>query len=259
MVAKKESGEIVIHTVDTGTLEFCVLGTTPHICHRLSQKAWMELLAPHGRKNASEKESTLKHDPLKEFRDSPYRMADKKAPTVLAILPSMFKGAMETAALDVPGAKKAQIGRLVTVEWANQPLYGIPRVFMAIVRSSDINKTPDVRTRAILPEWACRLKVSFPRPILREQSLTNLLAAAGRYSGVGDWRQEKGSGSFGSFKLVSADDPDFKRIVATCGRKEQQEALDNPVAYNDETSEMLAWFNVELARRGFKVAGKVAA
>ena len=125
---------------------------------------------------------------------------------------------------------------------------------MAITRSADMNRTPDVRTRAILPEWACKLRITFTKPILREQSIANLLAAAGFQSGVGDWRQEKGSGSYGSFKLVSADDKDFLRIVKTQGRKVQQDALDTPIAYNSETEEMLAWFNVETKRRGFKVA-----
>lgn len=254
MPVKKDEGEIIIQTVDKGSLEFCILGTSPLIMNRMSQKVWFELLAPKGKKTAVEKSSSLKHDPIKEFRDSPYRMADPKAPTLLAILPTAFKRAMGTAALDTPGAKKAQIGRLVYVEGEQLPVYGVPKVFMAITRSADMNRTPDVRTRAILPEWACRLRITFTKPILREQSISNLLAAAGFQSGVGDWRQEKGSGSYGSFELVSADNADFKRIVATQGRKAQTEAMENPLAHNDETSEMLAWFNVEIKRRGFKVA-----
>lgn len=245
--------EISITEVVEGQMDFCILGTSPLICNRMAQKAWFELLAPK-KKTAADKAANMKHDPLGEFRASPYRMANEDAPTVLAVLPTMFKKAMGTAALDMPGTKKAQIGRLVSVDWDAMSVWGVPHVFMAITRSADINKTPDVRTRAILPEWACRLSVRFQKPILREQSVANLLAAAGRLSGVGDWRQEKGSGSYGAFKLVSADDKDFLRIIKTGGRNAQQEALDNPIPYNDETSEMLAWFEVELKRRGFKVA-----
>ena len=84
---------------------------------------------------------------------------------------------------------------------------------MSITRSADKNRTPDVRTRAILPEWACKLRIAYTKPILREQAIFNLLAAAGLQSGVGDWRQEKGSGSYGAFKLVNADDPDFLRNI----------------------------------------------
>lgn len=248
------SSEIQVIEVVKGQIDFCILGTSPLIMNRMSQKVWHELLAPKGKKNAAEKASSLKHDPIKEFRDSPYIIENKAAPSLLGILPTAFKGAMLTAALDMPGTKRTQMGRLLTVDWDMQPVYGVPKVFMSITRSADMNKTPDVRTRAILPEWACRLTVTFNKPILREQSVANLLAAAGMQSGVGDWRQEKGSGSFGAFKLVSNDDKDFLRIVKTMGRTAQQEAIDNPIAYNAETEEMLAWFDVEIKRRGFKVA-----
>lgn len=250
--AKTVETEISVNEVVEGEMTFCVLGTSPFICNRMSQKAWQELLAPQ-KKTAADKAANMKHDPLREFRDSPYRMASPEAPTVLAVLPSMFKQAMGTAALRLPGVRKTEILQLVNVQWENMPVYGVPKVFMAITRSADMNKTPDVRTRAILPEWACKLTVRYTKPIIREQAVANLLASAGRISGVGDWRQEKGSGSYGAFKLVSADDADFLRVTQM-GRAAQQEALDNPQAHNDETDEMLAWFDVELRRRGFKVA-----
>lgn len=246
--------EVTIIEIEQGRIDFCILGTSPLIMNRMSQKVLHELLAPKGKKNAAEKASTMKHNPIEEFRASPYIMTDPKAPTLLAILPTAFKRAMGTAALDMPGANKTQIGRLVSVEWAMQPVYGRPFIFMAVTRSADMNKTPDVRTRAILPEWACKLSITFRKPIIREQSITNLLAAAGFQSGVGDWRQEKGSGSYGAFKIVPADDADFKRIVKTQARAAQEEALANPEPYDAETGEMLSWFDVEMKRRGFKVA-----
>jgi hypothetical protein len=250
--ASNESIDIV--QIEKATMDFFILGTSPLIMNRMSQKVWHELLAPKGKKNAAEKASTLKHDPLQEFRDSPYRMADPDAPTLLGILPTAFKRAMGTAALDLPGTQKTQILRLIYVHGEMTPVFGIPKVFMAITRSADIKKTPDVRTRAILPEWACKISISFTKPLLRDQAIANLLGAAGVNSGVGDWRQEKGSGSYGAFAVVGPDHPDFQRIVSTQGRQAQAEALDNPVAHDDETSEMLAWFDVEIKRRGFKVA-----
>lgn len=248
------SGEVVIVEMARGVMDFCIVGKSPLILNRMAEKARMELLAPKGRKTAADKAGSLKHDPLEEFRASPYTMASASAPTLLAVLPTAFKAAMASAALDLPGAKKAQIGRLVSVEWDKMPLYGIPKLFMAVTRSADINKTPDIRTRAIVPEWACMLRVTFMKPILREQSVVNLLAAAGELSGIGDWRQQKGSGSFGSFRLASADDPEFLRIVEGGGRAAQQQAMDNPEPYDQETSDLMNWFGVEMRRRGFKVA-----
>jgi len=248
------TSEIQILEINTGRLEVCIKGTSPLILNRMSQKVWFELLAPKGRKTASEKASSMKHDPIQEFRNSPYIINDPNAQTLLGVMASGFKGAMGTAALRTPGVKKTEIAQLVYVPGQFVEVFGLPKVFMSIVRSADMNKTPDVRTRAILPEWACRLTVTFVKPALRETSIANLLAAAGIISGIGDWRQEKGRGSFGSFVLCDPDDADFKRIVSTMGREAQQNALDEPQAYNDETSEMLAWFDVEMKRRGFKVA-----
>lgn len=254
-IQKQTQTEVSILELEQGEMEFCILGTTPLIMNRMSQKAWRELLAPKGRKNAAEKASSLKHDPVKEFRDSPYVLQDPDAPALLGVLATAFKGAMGTAAMDMPGVAKTQIKRMVYVEGELLPVFGIPKLFMAITRSSDMNRTPDVRTRAILPEWACKVKVRFTKPQLREQGIANLLAAAGFTSGVGDWRQEKGSGTYGSFKLVSADNPDFKRITETQGRFAQELALDIPEPYDLETAEMLEWFSVESKARGFKPTG----
>ena len=255
MATTKQSVEVFdIPEIVRGRIQVCILGTSPLLCNRMPEKAMRQLLAPPARRSKSQMEATMKHEPILEFRASPYILRDPKAPTLLAMLPTALKSAMRTAALDLPGAKKAQVGRLVQVNWDRQPVFGIPKLHMAIVRNSDINHTPDVRTRACLKEWACKFEVSFTKTILREQSILNLIVAAGMQSGIGDWRQEKGSGSYGSFEIVAPDHPDFVRIVKTGGRKAQQEAMDNPECYDEESAELMAWYEPEMKRRGFKVA-----
>ena len=253
---KEESVEIL--EVKRGEIAFCILGTTPLIHNRMSQKVWRELLAPKGRKTAAEKASQMKHDPITEYQDSPYRIDDPKAPTAIGLLASMFKESMKSAALDLPGAKKAVIGRLVYVEGETIPVWGIPQLFMSVTRSADINRTPDVRTRAICPEWATVVRMKYVQPILRDQAIINLMAAAGLQSGVGDWRQQKGSGNYGCFEIVSENDPRFQAIIKKQGRVAQQKALDKPVAYDAQSEEMLKWFEVEKKRRGFKEVSKAA-
>jgi hypothetical protein len=252
MATAAKSVEISVLEVSRGNMEFCILGTSPLIMNRMANKGVHELLAPK-RKTAADKAGSLKHDPIREFRDSAYRMPGDNPPALLAMMTTAFKGGMRTASMDIPGASKTQTGRLVYMPGEYQPIFGIPRLFMSVVRSADMNRTPDVRTRVIVPEWACRLSVVFTKPMLKEQSVANLLAAAGMSAGVGDWRQEKGSGSYGSFKLVGEDDPDFVRITSKQGRAAQQEAMDFPVPYNEETAEMLSWFSAEMARRGVEV------
>lgn len=254
-MAKKnhDEGTIDILKVNHGKFHVCILGTTPLILNRMSEKARHELLMPKGRKTSAEKAANLKHNPIDEFRASPYTDVREDAPTYLQHLSTAFKKAMMGAALDIPGAKKAQIGRLTWVEGERISIYGVPQMFMSVVRSADMNRTPDIRSRAIVPKWACRLSVSFVQPILREQSVVNLLASAGITQGIGDWRNEKGSGTYGQFTLVDADDAEFNHIMKTGGRDAQVAAMEDFEFYDDETRELYSWFEVESKRRGFKV------
>lgn len=238
--------------VERGDLEVCVLGSSPLILNRMSEKAKRELLMPKGRKTMVERATSLKHNPMEEYRASAYTMPSETAPTLLAILATSFKGAMATAALDLPGAKKSQIGRLTYVNGDRVPVFGVPQLFMSVTRSADMNKTPDVRTRAIVPQWACRLHITYIKPLMRQQAVVNLLAAAGLTIGVGDWRPEKGKGNYGQFEIVGEDDPRYTAILKAGGRKPQQAAIDNPVCYDDETTSLLSWFDDELAKRSLR-------
>lgn len=234
--------------VQRGLLEVHLVGDSALICNRMSQKAARELLNPHGRKTAMEKKTSVKHVPVEEFRNSAYRL-ENGAPTEIGFPAGGFKKSMTTAALDIPGASKAQIGRLVWVRGELIPIYGVPELFMAIVRSSDIARTPDVRTRAIVPKWACKLSIEFAMPLITAQAVLNLLAAGGITSGIGDWRNEKGSASFGQFSIVDAEDPAYLEIVASGGRTAQAAAFAAPVCHDHETAELLSWYDEEMVRR----------
>jgi len=68
----------------------------------------------------------------------------------------------------------------------------------------------------------------------------------------GDWRPEKGAGDFGQFRIANDDESELLDILAGGGRQAQIAAMKDPVPYDLETSELLAWYDVEAARRGFK-------
>jgi hypothetical protein len=252
---QKPDAEISVLEITQSDIEFCVLGTSPLIFNRMSEKAKRELLLPKGRKTKADRSQSLKHEPVEEFRASVYRRIDDGGPTRLVFPSTAFKGAMAAAALDLPGARKSEIGRLVYVVGDKVDIYGVPKLLMSVVRSADPNKTPDIRTRAIVAEWACRVRVRFVMPRLREQTVANLLAASGVTVGVGDFRQEKGKGSYGQFSLVGAEDADFARIVAAGGREAQDDGLARPEPYDLETEELLSWFGAEIVQ----LTGKKAA
>lgn len=250
--AKKTAEEITVITVGTELLTYNVLGTSPLILNAMSQKTRQQLILPPKKKNTAEKTSTLKHVPMEEYRASAYKSQGDTAPTRLLMMSTAFKNALRSVALDLPGATKAQLGRLAFVEGVYVHVYGVPQLFMSVVRNSDMAHTPDVRTRAIVPEWACQVAIRIMTPMLNATEVDKLFGAAGMMRGVGDWRPEKGSGSFGQFSLVAEDDPRFVAIVDGGGREAQDAALDNPACYDGETAELLTWFDAEVKRRGFK-------
>ena len=251
MANSKADKSINVLEVTRGSFATCVVGTSPLIFNRVSQKSMAPLLLPSGRKTTAERAGTLKHDPLREYRDSPYVSRDEdNRPTRLQLLGSMFKRSMETAALDLPGARKAQISRLLSVPDERIDLYGVPQMFMAVARSSDINHTPDVRTRAIVPRWCCIVPIVYAVPILSEHTSMQVLNMAGMVSGVGDWRIQRG-GSYGGFRLCGDDDPEFRELQRY-GLAAQDAALKDPLCYNEETDTLYAWYQAEVKRRGFK-------
>jgi hypothetical protein len=244
---KKQEEQVAIQELHFSTLKCHILGTSALIMHRFPFKAWQELIYPSIRENRASLEQKLKHDPWSEYRSAFYTNRDEKRPTMFHIPNGMIHGSLASAALDNPGAKKAQIERLTKVVDVNIDLYGVPAVFCAMVRNSDMSRTPDVRTRPIFPKWACSFTISFMRN-LTERGVTNLLAAAGKIDGIGDWRGEKG-GPFGAFEVVNEKDARFLAVKKHGARAAQKKALERPAFFDDDTADILRWFDAEIRRR----------
>jgi hypothetical protein len=243
--------ELTITAIRQGRVEFCLLGSSPLFFHRVGQKAQETLLlGGGGRKTKADKAQGLKHEPMKEYRESVYTNRGDERPTRLCFPAPGFKKAMGTAALVLPGMTKAEIGRLVWVEGYSIDIWGVPQLHMTPVRLLGMDRPLDIRTRAILPQWACRVEVRYVTPILKSQGIANLMGAAGMVSGIGDWRQEKGAGDHGRFEIVAPDHPQFQHIVQTGGREAQDAALQDPECYDEESRRLLTWFSAEVVKLG---------
>ena len=115
-----------------------------------------------------------------------------------------------------------------------------------------MNKTPDVRTRAFLPRWCAEVDIAFIQPTLSVHSIVSLLSNAGVIVGIGDFRQEKGRGSYGTFSVAGDDLGEFQDYwneVTQEGRDVQQYAMDNPEVADYETEELMKLLEEERARR----------
>jgi hypothetical protein len=253
-VEKKENVEI--KPIKMRTIVVNLVGTDL-IMHRFAVKAWRELLFPSHRQNAAGLAQSLKHEPMSEYRECFYQNREEgdDAPTLFHLPRGMISKAMAAAALDLPGATKASIERLTSVASQTVFLYGIPQIRMDMVRNSDINKTPDVRTRPIFPRWAAPgVVLRYKADPLTDAQIFNLLGAAGDITGFGDARQQKGGspeegGPFGGFRIVGADDPELLEIIAEGGREAQRRAYLQPECNTATTADLLTWFYQELERR----------
>lgn len=251
MAAKKKETVQAIQ-VRRETITFVLKGTTPIILNCLARKAQGELLLPSQKKTSGDKRTTLKHDPIEEFRSSPHKSGDPKSKTLLQMPSTAFKSALRSVAIDIPcGSSKAQLGRLTYVEGEYVGIYGRPELKMDAVRCKDMNRTPDIRTRAVVPDWVALVSITYATPIINKEMIVNLMAHAGWLQGVGDFRPEKGAGNFGSWEIVELSDPDVKRIMKI-GRKEQSAAMWDPEFYDEHTKELFGWFETEVKRRGLR-------
>jgi hypothetical protein len=244
-----DTNELQIPEIHLTQITFPLLGTSPLLMNRLAEKARQELLLPRGRKNAAERKISLKHDPVSEFRSAMYLNQDSKSPTRLQMPARAFAKALCDTTADIPGAAKAQVGRLTKVIGFNVGIYGIPQLHMSPVRSGDQQRTPDIRTRAILERWAAYITVRFVVGLITERNLAHLVATAGLLIGVGDDRAQKPGGEHGQFEPVSPDDPRFAALVKNAGREAQDRAIREAVCYDAETEELFSWFQTEIVQR----------
>lgn len=158
---------------------------------------------------------------------------------------------MATAALETPGMTKSATQRLLFMPGDHAALYGTPQLRIDVVRSADMAKTPDMRTRCYLPKWGAEIEVSFIVPQLSVSAVVTLLCNAGVLIGVGDFRQEKGKGSYGCFRVIGEgeDDEEWNDLVLNHGRTAQLAALESPTYANAETEELMDFYAADVRRR----------
>ena len=239
-----------IHALKQGRIKLRMIGQTPMYFNSMGAKAWRDLLVGGGKKTAAEKKN-IKHNPEQEFRDSVYKKST--GDTHLCFPAAGVKGAMATAALETEGIKKTSVQRLIFLPESQIQIWGKPYLKMDIVRSADMNKTPDVRTRAYLPNWCAEVDIKFVTPTLSAFSIVSLLQNAGTIVGIGDFRQEKGRGSYGTFSVASSEDMgDQQEIwddITQEAREVQELAMEHPECADDQTREFMQFIQEERLRR----------
>lgn len=251
-MAIKKQEPTMVTALQHANITLRLIGTTPFYYNSMSVKAKRDLLIGSAPKTTAEKRE-IKHNPEEEFRDSVYKKSHGK--THLYFPPAAIKQAMATAAIETKGVAKTNVQRLIFLPELETEIYGRPYLKIDTVRMANINKTPDMRTRAYLPEWCAEINISFVQPTLSAVDVYTLLQNAGSIVGLGDFRQEKGRGAYGCFTVTGEGMPnwedhkeDWERITQD-GMIAQQHALANPEYADEMTEELMGYLNEERARR----------
>ncbi|MGE3645447.1 MAG: hypothetical protein AB7F96_16485 [Beijerinckiaceae bacterium] len=246
MAKATKTTEVQITALQRGTVRLRIIGTTPMFQNRMPNKV-MQILLTGGSKGRPK--NTIKHDPLAEYRNSAEILPE--GPTALGLRVIAVKAAMCTAALETEGITKTAAQRLLFMPGDFFHLYGVPQLRMDVVRSADVARTPDVRTRCYIPKWGAEVNIHFAFPQMSMLTVMTLLNNAGVLVGVGDYRQDKGKGSFGSFRVVAEgeQDDEWDDLVANHGRQPQLEALESPEYANQDTADLMAFYDDFMLRR----------
>ena len=168
-----------------------ITGTATLIQNKFSQKAIEEMLRKH-MGLPTEREKKIPSECIA-------RATIVNTDGVVVMPTTAFKKAMLTASASVKGLKKTQLRQQLFIEGNAIPIKFtrmVPR--MDMVRTSGINRAPDVRFRPSFEDWSARMIIQFSDQ-LPVQTVVDLLNRAGSV-GVGEWRPER-DGSNGTFEV----------------------------------------------------------
>ena len=189
---------IEISRIAAETIRVPLLGTTPLIVHRFSEKSKRQMLdAMQGRKTPK----TAK-DPEAEYEACFYRFADGgSGMPVIA-----FKAATVSAARFY-GKGVSMVGLRQQIFFNGEMgvdgqmlarIDGEPKMREDVTRVG--NGGADLRYRPEYREWRTTIDVTFVSSLLTRDSVLSLIDAGGMGVGVGEWRPEK-KGDFGTYRI----------------------------------------------------------
>lgn len=206
-----EAGAVQIDRIAARTMIVPIIGTTPLVVHRFSEKAKRKMLdSMQGKKDPKEI-----RDPDAEFQAAAYRLSDGRYgfPAVA------FKSATVSAARFYPKNDVTMTGLRQFLFFAGEhgedgtqlvPILGEqeaannghsiewPRMREDVVRIG--RGSTDLRYRPEFWPWRAELRVTYITSALTQGSVLSLIDAGGMGVGVGEWRPER-SGDLGMYQV----------------------------------------------------------
>lgn len=209
---------IIIKPPDIGFIDVPIIGIDPLLIHAWSQKARQKMLdAQQQEPGTKAKKAREKRDPVADYNGARYVFRDGKnewdgIPAV-AFKASMVGACRQINGLPMTEARRALFVRYDGVTHYFSPnscrteiglvrIYGEPQMREDTARNSDGGT--DLRFRPQYWPWRATLKIEFNASKFSPDAIVNLVATAGYWEGVGEWRpgsKESNSGQLGRWKV----------------------------------------------------------
>lgn len=197
---------LAIDRIAEETINVPILGVSPIIIHRFSEKAKRQML------DAAQGKQTPKQpkDPKAEYEAAFYRLAKKRGKGDRFGFPAGgFKASIVGAArfygkaVSMTALKQFVFVRGEMGDDGRQlvEIVGEPRMREDVVRVG--RGGTDLRYRPEFWPWTATLTVTYYCSVLTRTSVLSLIDAGGMAVGIGDWRPER-DGEFGCYRI----DPD---------------------------------------------------
>jgi len=188
---------VVLPPLRIETIRVTLIGDTPLIVHRWSEKAKKQMLDKQMKKASAGKEAK---NPEQDFKDSLYVLPDGTFGFPII----GFKAAAVTACTSIGGITKVAARQAFHVEGEFARIEGgDPTMREDMVRVG--MGTADIRYRGEFKNWHTTITVKHNRNVFSAEQVLNLFQTAGFAVGVGEWRPEK-DGQYGRFHVASSEE-----------------------------------------------------
>lgn len=191
---KSKDVKVVIDPLLIATLKVKIMGLTPLLLNRLSDKEKQSMLDKQMGKGS---EKNKIRDPKQEVEDKIHKMTGNRVGIPIV---SLKKSMVEAAPyLDVD--KKLIRGSLFILPEENNLIpisYKKMVINEAITRDSGINRTPRTTFRPEFRDWFCEFTVKYNAKQITPEQIFGLLKLSGFHIGVGSWRPMT-DGTYGQF------------------------------------------------------------
>lgn len=197
---------VVIPPIATQMITVKIVGDSPLIEHKWSEKAKKQILDKQTKKATAGKEAK---DPWMDFCESLYWLTPMpEYPTMEDIANARFgfpATAFKTAAIDA-GYQQGYLAKKTTargaffIEGEMVEIIGTPTIREDMVKIG--MGVADIRYRGEFKEWSAVLTIKYNPSVMSADQIINLINLGGFSNGVGEWRMSK-DGMFGCFHIAA--------------------------------------------------------